>query len=350
MVSLENLPQTDRIIFLTACCFIILAGLKMAGGFIGPFLLSVFAAVIFSVVSLWFQKRGFDPRISGYLAFFIFLGCLIGVVAMVVLSISPLIEHIPRIEEGIQSNMGEIDTILSKFGIKVSTLIPASQMTGSLGVISPEMVTSFIGQLSALFIVLFTTLFLLLEATVFSQKINTVLGSYRQELATRMTEFGSVVIEYVIIRTKVNFVTCAGFGIALFIIGVQDPWLWGLLMFVLNFVPYIGFIIALVPPTVLALIEINPYAALLVVIVASIVNLFSENVLFPELAGRGMELSPAIVFISMIFWGYFLGGAGVVVAVPLTVLLKMILESYPETRSFAMIIGSVEEEPDVEQI
>ena len=59
-------------------------------------------------------------------------------------------------------------------------------------------------------------------------------------------------------------------------------------------VPYIGFIIALVPPTVLALIEINPYAALLVVIVASIVNLFSENVLFPELAGRGMELSPAI--------------------------------------------------------
>ena len=100
----------------------------------------------------------------------------------------------------------------------------------------------------------------------------------------------------------------------------------------------------------LALIEINPYAALLVVIVASIVNLFSENVLFPELAGRGMELSPAIVFISMIFWGYFLGGAGVVVAVPLTVLLKMILESYPETRSLAMIIGSVQEEPDVEQI
>lgn len=343
MVSLEHLPNADRLLFLTACCFIILAGLKMAGGFIGPFLLSVFAAVIFSVVSLWFQNRGFDPRVSGYLAFIIFLGCLAGVVGMVLLSVTPLLVHIPKIEEGIHSNMGEIDALLSKFGIKFSTLIPVSQMTGSLGVISPEMVTSLIGQMSSLFIVIFTTLFLLLEATVFSQKINAVLGSYQQELASRMAAFGSVVIEYVIIRAKVNFVTGAGFGVALFIIGIQDPWAWGFLMFVLNFVPYVGFIVALIPPAVLALIEINPYAALLVVIIASLVNLFSENVLFPELAGRGMALSPAIVFISMIFWGYFLGGAGVIVAVPLTVLLKMILESYPETRSLAMIIGSVQD-------
>ena len=350
MVSLENLPQSDRLIFLIACSFIILAGLKMAGGFIGPFLLSVFAAVIFSVVSLWFQKRGFTPRLSSYLAFFIFLGCLTGVAVMALFAVSPLIEHIPKIESGIISNIGEIDTTLSKFGFKASTIIPASQMTGSLGVISPDMVTSVIGQVSALFIVLFTTLFLLLEATLFSQKISNILGSYRQELANRITEFSSVVIEYVFIRTKVNIVTGAGFGIILFFIGVQDPLVWGLLMFVLNFVPYIGFIFALIPPLVLALVDISPYAALLVVIFASLVNLFSENFIFPELAGRSMSLSPAIVFISMIFWGYFLGGAGVLVAIPLTVLLKMILESYPETRPLATIIGSGLNDTDLEKV
>ena len=59
-----------------------------------------------------------------------------------------------------------------------------------------------------------------------------------------------------------------------------------------------------------------------------------------QLAGRGLELSPAIVFISMIFWGYFLGGSGVIVAVPLTVFIKMILESYPETRHFALLFGT----------
>lgn len=339
MVSFEQLPQVDRIILLSAGCFIILAGLKMTGGFIGPMLLSVFAAIIFSMVSQWLQQRGVKPTLASYLAFFTFLACLAGAFLMVILSVSPLIDHMPTIEKGISSNMLILQSSLANFGVDISTLIPASQLSGSLSSFSPEMITSVIGQVSTLFIVLFTTLFLLLEATIFSQKINSILGSYRQELADRMTEFGSVVIEYVIIRTKVNLVTGAGFALVLFIMGVQDPWLWGLLMFVLNFVPYVGFIIAVIPPTILALVDINPGAAILVVILASLVNLFSENILFPELAGRGMELSPAIVFISMIFWGYFLGGSGVIVAVPLTVLLKMFLESYPETREFASFFG-----------
>lgn len=343
MVSLEQLPQVDRIILLTACCFIILAGLKMFGGFIGPMLMSVFAAIIFSIVSQWLQKKGMKPRVASYLAFFLFVALLIGVSAMVIYSLSPLIGYLPKIEEGIVSNMNTLHISLSKFGIDLSTIIPASQVSGSLSSFSPEMITSVIGQVSALFIVLFTTLFLLLEATIFSNKINSILGSYRQELADRMTEFGSIVIEYVIIRTKVNFVTGAGFALVLVFMGIEDPWLWGILMFVLNFVPYIGFIIAIIPPTLLALVEIDPFAAILVVFLASLVNLLSENIIFPELAGRSMELSPAVVFISMVFWGFLLGASGVLVAVPLTVLFKMILESYPETRDIALFFGIGEE-------
>ena len=339
MVFFEQYPQIDRFILLTACCFIILAGLKMTSGFIGPLLMSVFAAIIFSMVSQWLQKKGLNPMVSSYLAFFIFLACLIGVLCMMLYSVTPLINQIPKIEAGISSNMNLLEVSFAQMGIDLSTIIPASQFSGSLSSFSPEMITSVIGQVSALFIVLFTTLFLLLEATVFSRKISYVLGPHQQDIAGRITEFGSIVIEYVIIRTKVNLVTGVGFGIALFLMGVQDPWLWGILMFVLNFVPYVGFIIAILPPTILALVEINPLTAVLVVVIASLINLFSENMLFPQLAGRGMDLSPAIVFISMIFWGYFLGGSGVIVAVPLTVLVKMILESFPETKGFAMLLG-----------
>jgi AI-2 transport protein TqsA len=336
MVSFNQSPQIDRIILLTAGCFIILAGVKMSSGFIGPLLMSVFAAIIFSMVSQWLQKKGINPRLSSYLAFFIFVACLIGVMVLVIYCVTPLISHIPKIEDSISFNMNSLQLSLSKMGIDLSTIIPASQFSGSLSAFSPEMITSVIGQISALFIVLFTTLFLLLEATIFSRKISYMLGPHKQELADQITEFGSIVIEYVLIRTKVNLVTGAGFGIALLLMGVQDPWVWGILMFVLNFVPYVGFIVAIIPPTLLALVEIDPLAAILVVIIASLINLFAENMLFPELAGRSMELSPAIVFISMIFWGYFLGGSGVIVAVPLTVLLKMVLESFPETRGFAM--------------
>jgi len=339
MSTFSDIPQIDRLLFLAACCFIILTGLKMAGGFVGPLLISVFAAIIFSFVSLWFQKKGFSIRTSGYIAFTLFLVCLFMVGAILLFSVSPLISHIPKISEGINSNFHTLQVSLSQFGIDIGTILPVTQMSGSLSAFSPDAVYSIIGQFSTLFIVLFTTLFLLLEATSFSRKINSVLGSHRQELADRINEFGSIVVDYVLIRTKVNFVTGAGFGIALIFLGVQDPLLWGVIMFILNFVPYIGFLIAVIPPAVLALIDINPLAAALVILIASLVNLFSENVLFPELAGREMDLSPAIVFISMIFWGYFLGGSGVIVAIPLTVLLKMVLESYPETEWAAQFIG-----------
>ena len=340
-MPVENpMPHIDRFLFLAACCFIILPGLKMAGGFFGPLLLSAFAAIIFSYVSLWLQNRGFSTRIAGYMAFAIFVTCLIVVFAMVFLSIYPLIDHLPRIAEGIESNMNVLQGSLSHLGVDISSILPITQMSGSLSTISSDAMQSVIGQVSALFNVLFTTFFLLLEATSFSQKISLILGSHKQDLADRIKQFGTIVIDYVIIRTKVNLVTGAGFGLALLILGVPDPLVWGILMFILNFVPYLGFFIALVPPTILALVDIDPLVALLVIIIACLVNLFGENILFPELAGRGMDISPTVVFISMIFWGYFLGGSGVLVAIPLTALLKMILESYPETQWAAMIIGS----------
>jgi predicted PurR-regulated permease PerM len=334
------MPQVDRFLFLAACCFIILTGLKMAGGFFGPLILSIIAAIIFSYVSLWIQKKGVSPILSGYIAFLIFVSCLIIAGVMIFFSVSPLISHLPQISEGIESNAVQLQGTLSHMGFDIKTIIPMAQMSTSLASISPDAVQSVVGQVSALFIFLFTTFFLLLESTMFSRKITVVLGSHKQELADRITEFGSIVIDYLIIRAKVNFATGTGFALVLILCGVPDPLVWGVLMFMLNFVPYLGFVIALIPPVILTLTEIDPVTALLVIILSCLINLFSENFLFPQLAGRSLDLSPTMVFISMIFWGYFLGGSGVLVAIPLTVLLKMVLESYPETKWAAMIIGT----------
>lgn len=340
MLTPYQIPQVDRFLIIVACCFVILTGLKMAGGFFGPLILSIIAAIIFSYVSLGLQNRGFSPQFSGYLAFGAFVTCLILAGAMIFFAIFPLMSHLPEISEGIESNAVLLEGTLSHMGFDIKTFIPIAQMSGSLASISPDAVQSIISQISALFIFLFTTFFLLLEATMFSRKITVVLGTHKQELADRIQEFGSIVIDYVIIRTKVNLATGTGVGLVLFLCGVPDPLVWGILMFILNFVPYLGFILALIPPVILTLTEIDPVTALLVIILSCMINLFSENILFPQLAGRGLDLSPTIVFISMIFWGYFLGGSGVLVAIPLTVLLKMVLESYPETRWAALIIGS----------
>jgi predicted PurR-regulated permease PerM len=114
-------------------------------------------------------------------------------------------------------------------------------------------------------------------------------------------------------------------------------------------VPYIGFILALIAPAIIAFVQISPLAALLVVIVACIINLFAENFLFPQFAGRGMNLSPAIIFISILFWGFMFGASGTLIAVPLTVLLKMVLEYFQETRGLASLMGPAVEDENREK-
>lgn len=339
MPLLKDYPQADRIIILFAAVMVIFAGLKMAGGFIGPFLLAIFAAIIFSVVSRYFQEKGFSPSLSHWLSFSIFIGCLVGLFLLVVVSVAPLYRYIPAIQNIISEHMAKNQVHLDSYGIDLSAYFSFEALSGSMQFFSTDMVYAIIGQFSALFVIIITTLFLILEATRYSQKISKILHIYQQDLGVNIQRFGSMVIEYVAIRTKVNLVTGLGFGIVLAILGVQDYWLWGIIMFIMTFIPYLGFLIGLVPPCILAWVDIGPVAAVVIFIAANVINFMSESFLFPKLAGNGMELSPSIVFVSMVFWGFFFGFSGVLVAVPLTVLLKLILESYPETKWISMFIG-----------
>lgn len=339
MPLLHDYPQADRIIVLFAAVMVILAGLKMAGGFIGPFLLAIFAAIIFSVVSRYFQEKGFSPSLSHWLSFSIFIGCLAGLFLLVVVSLAPLVRYIPAIQNIVSDHVAKNQGLLEFFGIDLSAFLSFETLSGSMKFFSTDTVYAIIGQFSALFVIIITTLFLILEATRYSQKISKILDIYQQDLGINMQHFGSMVIEYVVIRTKVNLVTGLGFGIVLAVLGVQDYWLWGIIMFIMTFIPYLGFLIGLVPPCLLAWVDIDPIAAVIIFIAANVINFISESFIFPKLAGNGMELSPSIVFISMVFWGFFFGFSGVLVAVPLTVLLKLILESYPETKWISMFIG-----------
>lgn len=156
MMSLANLPETDRLVLLAACSFIILAGMKMAGSFIGPLVLSIFATIIFSIVSRWFQKKGFSARVSSWMAFFLFILCLFGVLVLILLSVAPLIKHISRIESGINENMNLLQVALENVGISPLGSLPINQLDGSLSILSPEMISTVVGQFSALFVVIFT--------------------------------------------------------------------------------------------------------------------------------------------------------------------------------------------------
>jgi AI-2 transport protein TqsA len=89
----------------------------------------------------------------------------------------------------------------------------------------------------------------------------------------------------------------------------------------------------------LALFKYGPVSALAVIVVISVANMLAENVIFPSLAGKGLKLSPGILFLSLIYWNYVLGTAGALLFIPLTVILKIVLESFDETKWLARFMG-----------
>jgi predicted PurR-regulated permease PerM len=127
--------------------------------------------------------------------------------------------------------------------------------------------------------------------------------------------------------------------VLLFVLGVDFPLLWGILTFFLSFVPYIGLVLAVTPAVVLALAEFGLERALLVILGVVVINVLAENVLSPMMMGRGLNLSPTVVFLSFIIWAWLLGGPGAFLALPITLFVAVMLDTFPETRWLASIIG-----------
>jgi predicted PurR-regulated permease PerM len=146
-------------------------------------------------------------------------------------------------------------------------------------------------------------------------------------------------VDYLVIRTEVNLISGIGAAIILTLLGVKYAIFWGFLAFLLGFIPNIGFWIAIVPPMLFAWFDLGPLSALLVVIGTGLMDFLAEYIMFPLITAQGMELSIAVVFISLFFWGWVLGGIGVLLAVPLTLLLQMFCELSEETRWISFLLG-----------
>ena len=141
------------------------------------------------------------------------------------------------------------------------------------------------------------------------------------------------------IKTLTSLATGIFVGIWLAILGIDYPVLWGLVAFLLNYVPNIGSIIAAIPAVLLSFIQIDMFHALFAALGYVIVNIVIGSVIEPRVMGRGMGLSTLVVFLSLVFWGWVLGPVGMLLSVPLTMILKIALEHNEDTRWIAVLLG-----------
>ena len=189
------------------------------------------------------------------------------------------------------------------------------------------------------FLILLTVVFTLLEAADFPKKLPLVLKIPERSLST-IEKFSQSAKRYLVIKNLISAAVGLVIWLWLVILGVDYPVLWGTLSFLLNYVPNIGAIIAALPVVLLALVQLGVGYSLLTILGFVVVHIVLDSIIEPKLTGKGLSLSTLVVFLSMVFWGWVLGPIGMILSVPMTSLVKIALESYEETRGFAIMLGS----------
>ena len=158
---------------------------------------------------------------------------------------------------------------------------------------------------------------------------------------------------YLTILTGINFLVGMGNTVFLMILGVDFAFLWGLLAWFMGYIPSIGFIIALIPPLILAYAQYGLQTAIWVLIGYVVINGGVQNFIQPRIMGQGLKINPVVVFVGLFVWGYLLGGIGALLAVPLTLLVLTVMENFESTRMVAILMrftGGEKKEEDKEAI
>jgi predicted PurR-regulated permease PerM len=329
---------------LTAAAVIILfAGLKASGELVVPFLLAIVLSVLANPLVLKFRSWKIPAVVSVLLAVAVFGLALALVGGIVGGSLSQFTSAIPRYEAQLGSSLREIQTYLSQWGLSKeavdlqSTLNPAAAMA-----FVGQLLNGLVGLFSNFVLIALTMIFLLLEAADFRYKLTAAWG-HSWASGNGLHEAAAKVQRYLALKTLVSLAT--GFSISLWtnFMGLDFPLLWGLIAFLLNYVPSIGSIIAALPAVLLALVQLGGMSALGVGLGFVVVNMVLGNVVEPRLMGRSLGLSPLVVFLSLLFWGWLWGPAGMLLSVPLTVIAKILLEASDGGRPIAVLLGPVQE-------
>ena len=225
-----------------------------------------------------------------------------------------------------------------------STTTQPRSTYGLLGAYSPiEIFRSFLdsvmGMVNYALIVFLMLMFLLLEWSRFGQKLEKLPGN-TQSYVEQVAEILASIRRYMFIKTLVSLLTGLLITGWLLMLGASYAVLWGTVAFLFNYIPTIGSIIAGIVPTLFVLVDQGPVEAMWVAVAFLVVNFLIGNILEPRIMGEGLGLSTFVVFLSLVFWGFVLGPVGMLLAVPLTMAIKIALGRDERTQWIALLLGS----------
>ena len=331
-------PSFLRVMLFLATTVVVFVGMRLSAPILNPILFAVILALLFSPIYGWLTRH----RIPTPLALIIMLVGLtilfLGLFLIMGISIARFSGDIASYTGKLNVKVGNLQELAKSLGLSnvdIRDAVKPSALTGAISTV----LSGVAAFLSNLFLILLYVLFFLAEGPAMMNRLRNSAGSDHPQFV-RLTVFGRNVVRQLGLRAIVNLVTGAGVTVLLLVLRVDFPLMWGILAFFLSFIPWIGLPLAVAPAVVLALAEHGIDRALLVIAGVIVINILAENALSPMLMGRGLSLSPTVLFIGFIFWAWLLGGPGAFLAAPLTIFLVLMLDTFPETRWLASVMGA----------
>jgi predicted PurR-regulated permease PerM len=333
-------PKVGVLIQLAAFV-VVIAGLKAAQDIVLMILVAGFIAVAVAPPIFLLERKGLPfPLALGLVmaAVFAVFGTMAGVVGA---SANNFTAQLPVYENRVREGIARTTSFLSDYGVELALEQQVRDLLdpGQVMSLAAGLFTGLGGLLANSFLIFIMVIFLLLEVSTFPTKLQIAFRDQGKTVG-RFRQLGASVNRYLVIKTWVSLLTGVVAGVLCWAIGVDFALLWGLLAFLLNYVPNVGSIIAAVPPVLLALVQLGPGQAIAVLVGYVILNNVLGNFVEPRFMGEGLGLSAFAVLLSLVFWGWVLGPVGMLLSIPLTMAVKIAMEEQPQTRWLALMLGS----------
>ncbi len=345
-----GLDRVTRVAFVAACVAIVIAGVRSASSIISPFLLAAFVAGVSLPMLDWLRRLGARTALA-VVAVVLLNAAVLSFFGWIVLeSFTELRLALPSYVERWQVLEAAMRIRLVALGVDpgpnyYDTLAQPGRLL-ELATAAARNVTSV---LSLSLLILLYLVFMLAESVAFPDKWRTVFGQHSQGISGATTVLKQLQ-RYLVLKTAISLATGTAIGIGASLLGVDFALFWGFLAFVLNYIPSIGSFIAAVPAVLIALLQFGPGRALGLAAVYLGVNVVLGNFADPILVGRQLRLSPIVVLMSLVFWGWTLGITGLFLAVPLTIALRIVMQGSDSLSRYAALMGPIDNGPALDRV
>jgi predicted PurR-regulated permease PerM len=322
----DLIPRGLRVLLGAAAATVVLAGLRAIGDIVAPVFLALVLTVLVYPVRAWMRDR----RVPGWAAttsvLVLVYVLVLGLAATLVVAIAQFATILPTYQDSFEELLADAAGWLDELGIgeeQLASLRAPGDLSGLTDLVT-GILGGFVDVVSSLLFICTLVLFMTFDAKKFPANLAAVTLE-RPGIGAAFSSFAGGTRTYLLVSTIFGLIVAVLDTIALAMLGIPVPVLWGLLSFMTNYIPNIGFVIGLVPPAVLGLLEGGPGLMLAVIAVYSVINVVLQSVIQPKFVGDAVGLSTTITFLSLVFWTFVMGPLGALLAVPLTLFVKATL-------------------------